>query len=47
MTKDEIKQALFTYFHSADKHKELGEEFKKGWKGALLIAIELLNRLDE
>ena len=45
MTKEEIKQEIHEYISDADNCISMDEEYIRGWKSALLIALELIEKL--
>lgn len=45
MTIEEAKQEIKEYLQDADKAISENEEYIRGWKSALLVALELLNKL--
>lgn len=45
MTIDEVKQEVIEYLEDADKAISEDEEYIRGWKSALLVVLELLNKL--
>lgn len=45
MTIEEAKQEIKEYLQDADKAISEDEEYIRGWKSALLVALELLNKL--
>lgn len=47
MTKDEIEQAIEGYLQDADNAIGEEEEYIRGWKTAMLVALELIDMLDD
>lgn len=47
MTIEEAKQEIKEYLQDADKAIGEDEEYIRGWKSAMLVALELLNKLCE
>lgn len=45
MTKEEIKQEILEYLADADKCISMDEEYIHGWKSALLVTLELVEKL--
>lgn len=45
MTKQEAIKEIEEYLQDADKAISEDEEYIRGWKSALLVALELLNKL--
>ena len=45
MTKQEAIKEIEEYLQDADKAITEDEEYIRGWKSALLVALELLNKL--
>ena len=45
MTKEEIKQEIHEYISGIDNCIGVDEEFIRGWKCALLVALELIEKL--
>ena len=45
MTIEEAKQEIIEYLQDADKAISEDEEYIRGWKSAMLVALELLNKL--
>lgn len=47
MTIEEAKQEVFEYLRDADKAISDNDEYISGFKSALLVALELLNKIDK
>lgn len=45
MTKDEVLKELEEYLQDADKATSEDEEYIRGWKSALLVALEVVRLL--
>lgn len=45
MTKDEAVAEIEEYIRDADKAISEDEEYIRGWKSALLVALEILNKI--
>ena len=46
MTKDDAIRELEEYLQDADKAFSEDEEYIRGWKSALLVALEVVTKLD-
>lgn len=46
MTKDEAIKDIKEYIRDADKCISEDEEYIRGWKSAMLVALEIVNKLD-
>ena len=46
MTKDEAVKELEEYLRDADKAFSEDEEYIRGWKSALLVALEITTKID-
>ncbi len=45
MTKDEAIAEIEEYIQDADKAISEDEEYIRGWKSALLVALEVINKM--
>ena len=45
MTKEEVIKEIEEYIQGADKCISEDEEYIRGWKSALLVALELMTKL--
>jgi vacuolar-type H+-ATPase subunit H len=45
MTKEEILKEIKEYLDDADKAISENEEYIRGWKSAMLVALELVSKL--
>lgn len=45
MTKEEAKKEVIEYYQEADRYI-CDEEYIRGWKSAMLVALEILEKLD-
>ncbi len=45
MTKEEILKEIKEYLDDADKAISEDEEYIRGWKSAMLVALELVSKL--
>ena len=47
MTVKEAKQEIVEYLRDADKAISMDEEYIHGWKSAMLVALEVLNKIPD
>ena len=45
MTKEEVLKEIKEYLDDADKAISEDEEYIRGWKSAMLVALELVSKL--
>ena len=45
MTKDDAIKDIEEYIQDADKYISEDEEYIRGWKSALLVALEIITKL--
>lgn len=45
MTKEELLKEIEEYIHDADKAISEDDEYIRGWKSAMLVALELVIKL--
>lgn len=46
MTKQEAINEIEEYLHDADKAISEDKEYIRGWKSAMLVALEIVNNID-
>lgn len=46
MTKQEAIEEFMEYLQDADKAISEDEEYIRGWKSAMLVAIEIVSKID-
>ena len=47
MTKEEAIKEIIEYIRDSDKCISEDDEYIRGWKSALLVALETINKIDD